>query len=80
MTNMKKWTKKDFRLYGHFTGSRLKGHEHDYVYDVYWGNSSIPMETGFSSKRKAEAWLGEFLRKANRLRAEYDAKHPGVLD
>lgn len=72
MASFKRWTKKDFRIYGHFTGSRLRGCEHEYVYDIYYGSKMI--EYGFSSKRKAEAWLGEKLRKMNAIRkAAYDA-------
>lgn len=72
MASFKRWTKKDFRIEGHFTGSRLRGCEHEYVYDIYYGSSRI--ETGFSSKRKAEVWLGEKLRKMNAIRkAAYDS-------
>ena len=74
MATFKRWTKKDFRIRGHFTGSRLAGREHEYAYDIYYGDSMKTIETGFSSKRKAEAWLGEKLRKMNAIRkAAYDA-------
>ena len=67
-----KWYKKDFVIRGYFTGSRLRGHEHEYLYDIYWEGKLFAR--GFSSKAKAEAWLGDFLKKANALRKEAYAK------
>ena len=68
---MKPWTKKDFEIKGRFTGSQLKGRENEYIYEIFFGNKQMG-DYRFTSKAKANAWLGEFLRKANKLRRKYD--------
>lgn len=68
-SKMRAWTKKDFDIVGHRTGSRLLGHENDYVYEIRYEGRVLGDMT-FTSKAKAGAWLGKFLKKANMIRKE----------
>ena len=63
---MRKLTKKDFQIVGHRTGSRLLGHENDYVYTINHGGLPL-FDYEFSSKAKASAWLGKQIKIANEI-------------
>lgn len=64
---MSKWRKKDFQIVGRRTGSVLRGRENEYVYEIFWQGKRLG-DYMFTSKRKADTWLGQFLRKANEIR------------
>ena len=64
---MEKWKKSDFEIKGRFTGSRLAGRENEYVYEVFYNGKNMGGYM-FSSKAKANEWLGKFLKKANDIR------------
>ena len=63
---MRRITKKDFSIIGHRTGSRLLGHENDYVYTINRNGVQI-FDYEFSSKAKASAWLGKQIKIANEI-------------
>lgn len=59
-----KMKKADFSISGHFTGSRLSGREHEYLYHVYYKEKQLD-RYGYTSKRKADSWLGAIVREHN---------------
>lgn len=63
-SGMKKLVKADFNIVGHFTGSRLAGREHQFLYDVYYNGQQLN-RYGFTSKKRASAWLGALVRECN---------------
>lgn len=67
MPKFKPMTKSEFAIIPRLAyGGRLQGYENKYVYDVeYKGQLLCYDAKGFSSKAKASAWLGAFLRSYN---------------
>lgn len=63
-------TKSEFHLESRQPyGGRLQGYENIYVYDVYYGTRLLcDKAKGFTSKAKALAWLGTFLKEYNAWR------------
>ena len=72
---MKRWVKADFVIKWEWHRGRLQGEENRGWYHIYWHGREL--DSGFRSKREASAFLGAFLKKANRLRKEAEAK--GIL-
>lgn len=68
---MKRIRKGQFVIRGHFTGSQLRGEEHQFVYDIYLNDKRINKHS-FSSKAKADKWLGKFVRYLNELKKKDD--------
>lgn len=60
---MTKWTKKDFEVVGRRTGSRLAGRENEYIYEIFWNGQNLGKS--FTSKAKANQWLGRFIKIRN---------------
>ena len=61
------WKKSDFVIKGRRTGSRLAGRENEYVYEIFY-NGKLLSDRQFTSKAKANEWLGDFLKYANEVR------------
>ena len=63
---MKVWIKKDFEIVWVWHRGRLQGQENRGWYHIRYNGKDL--QDGFSSKRKAEQWLGVWLKKANAIR------------
>ena len=74
---MKNWTKKDFRIEWRWHRGRLQGQENRGWYHIFWNGKEI--ESGFRTKKDAERWLGEWLKKANAIRKAMAEKHPELV-
>ena len=64
-------TKKDFIIRGYWKRGMLRGQENDFRYEIIIGKGAKKGQTfadGFTSKRKAEQWLGVRIRIANDMR------------
>lgn len=68
---MTPWKKSDFVIKGRRTGSQLKGRENEYVYEIFYNGRPLS-DRQFSSKAKADEWLGGFLKHANEVRKYRD--------
>lgn len=56
---------KDFTIKGRRSGSQLRGRENEYLYDIYWNGKKL--DRSFTTKREAQNFISDFVRKANRL-------------
>ena len=72
-----RWTKKDFTIKWGWHRGRLQGQENRGWYEIYWNKTGKLIEQGFPNKKWAEKWLGDFLKKANKLRKE--ATERGII-
>ena len=64
---MKKLTQKEFEIKGRFTGSRLAGREHEFIYEIFYNGKRLG-DYNFTSKAKARTWLGKFVKIVNEMR------------
>lgn len=65
---MKNWTKKDFSIEWRWHRGRLQGQENRGWYHIFYQGREC--NSGFRTKKDAERWLGDFLKKANTLRKQ----------
>ena len=62
-------TKKDFNIIGYWHRGRLQGQENLYLYRITIKRTGKQIAEGFTSKRKAEQWLGVRIQLANQIKA-----------
>ena len=70
---MKRWVKSDYQIKWVWQRSRLRGGPEGY-YEVIHKATGRTLMTHFPTKKWAEHDLADFLRKANKLRKEAEAK------
>ena len=67
---MRPWTKSDFVIKGRRTHSNLRGRENEFIYEIFWEGQRLG-DLRFTSYRKANSWLGKFIKKRNLLLEAY---------
>ena len=61
-------TKDDFIIKGRFTGSQIRGREHQFLYSIYTKDGKLLTDERFTNKKEALKFLSAVIRRYNELK------------